>query len=240
MNTTIEKAGEVIQQADAIKNKLQEKPADAEQLVMLETYLDDVKTNRKHDIQKEYQEVVNWLMLVYSYPIYFNVDDDDIKQIMQGHTLITSIDFQIDQAENRLKEERKTLEDQLITEKKNFAHELESISQQLEEFKTKEGNKNATSYRDQIKRIIAELQEDELKVKSINMQENFLGTGESEYPQVQRLLKQAGPFEELWSMRCAYQQIESDFSGKFILNFNPDQLDREFKELQNKSQSLSV
>lgn len=164
-------------------------------------------------------------MLVYSYSLYFNVNDDDIKQIMQGHTLITSIDSQIDQAENRLKEDRRTLEDQLITEKKNFSHELESISQQLEEFKTKEGNKNAVSYRDQIKRLIADLQEDELKVKSINMQENFLGTGESEYPQVQRLLKQAGPFEELWSMRCAYQSIENDFASKFILTFNPDQLD---------------
>lgn len=100
-------------------------------------------------------------MLVYEYPIYFSVDDDEVKQIIQGHTLIISIDAQIEQAENKLKEDRKQQEDNLIQEKKSFQMELENIQQQLDEFKNKNSSKEAEINKIQIKKLISELQEGE-------------------------------------------------------------------------------
>lgn len=41
-------------------------------------------------------------------------------------------------------------------------------------------------------------------------------------------------------MRCAYSEIDQQFKTKHILEYNPDQLDREVKELFNKSNVLEI
>lgn len=114
-NTT-DLAGGVIQSAEQIKSKLQEKPTDAKQLVDAENYLEDVRTERKLQLIDDFKKVVDWLCLIYDYPLYEQVDEDEIKPIYNCHTLIEQLDQQIEQADAKLKIERKQLEEALILE----------------------------------------------------------------------------------------------------------------------------
>ncbi len=88
LQNTTDLAGGVIATAEQIKSKLQEKPVDAKQLVDAENYLEDVRTERKLLLIDDFKKVVEWLCLIYEFPLYKEIDEDQIKPIFNCHTLI--------------------------------------------------------------------------------------------------------------------------------------------------------
>jgi len=55
-----------------------------------------VRTERKLQLIDDFKKVVEWLCLLYEYPLYIEYEEDAFKPIFNCHTLIEQLDQQIE------------------------------------------------------------------------------------------------------------------------------------------------
>lgn len=56
----------------------------------MEKDLEEWKNVERLNIKKQYEELLDWLMMIYEYPIY-EVSDEFSKQILSAHNYVNSI-----------------------------------------------------------------------------------------------------------------------------------------------------
>ena len=88
--------------------------------------LDEVKLVKKGKLLAEYNDMVDWLMMLYENP-RLKVPEDNIRIIFNAYTQTQKISSMIEQTEISLKNQRTEIENKLQKDKKEFVDTLEEV-----------------------------------------------------------------------------------------------------------------
>lgn len=166
-------------------------------LVEFEKDLEDFKVIERLNIKKQYEELLDWLMMIYEYPIY-EVTDEFSKAILHAHNQVNSIPKMIDDQENFLKEERFKIENALMQMIKQFNVELDAVMLSVEEFKSFSRRGNQEQYMKTIKDTKARLERLQVTLQEINQIEADLEFAPSEDSRIAKAEHQIKPHYEFW------------------------------------------
>jgi len=103
-------------------------------LVGFESRLENVKLAEKKRLMDQYNDLIEWLMMLNRNPRY-KILEDNTKPVANAFSWIDDIVQIIDSSENKLKQERLEIENNLMDQIKNFQKDLEEVKSQVSQFK---------------------------------------------------------------------------------------------------------
>jgi hypothetical protein len=106
-----------------IKEDLGQKASDSRLLVQFEAKLENVKNVERQRLMNEYNDMVEWLMMLNRNPRQKQLDES-IKPVILAYTQVDDIVNIIEASEAKLKAERTEIENSVIEQAKNFEKDL--------------------------------------------------------------------------------------------------------------------
>lgn len=149
----------------------------------MEKELDEIKSIRKQQIFNEYNDLIEWLMLLYGNPRY-RVVDEQTKSVIQAYNQTQKINQMIDQQENKLKQERNEIDESLRKQKSDFTELIKTIVADLDTVKNYENKRKEEEHNKKIAEINQTLHQLTEEMIKINEQEVDLDYPVSEYPMI--------------------------------------------------------
>ena len=104
------------------------------QLVQSERDFEDFKLFKRTEIINKYNDLVDWLCFLYSYP-RLKIQEENVKTVKSAHDQILKIQQFIDQKEKTLRLDREEVITRLANKKKAFQESLDKIKSELEKFR---------------------------------------------------------------------------------------------------------
>jgi hypothetical protein len=148
----MDSASNITNRVKQIQENFTTKPDTSKKLVMMERQLDDVKLNQRVHLINDYNDLIEWLMMIYNNP-RCKVNDDQVKSITQAYTQTQKIAQIIEFAETNLKNQRVEIENKLIRDKKDFAEMLDEVKKECEKFRENENKNKEAEFNRQIVNI---------------------------------------------------------------------------------------
>ena len=200
---------EIYQWAQQLLEQLSMQPDKAQELIELEQLAERIRQSDNKFLQDDFRSIVAWTSLFLDrlvLPVDEETDDmgmvetvclqaDDFKVLHQTSSLIRSLMDQVALEEEKIREERTRIENQLRARRDGFQVEIEQLcreSESLEEFESvfmvKEANEQVDRLNDSLKALTAQMVD-------INLNEDLLGQNVSEYPLFAQLVSRLKPFE---------------------------------------------
>lgn len=110
------------------------KATDSKLLVSFENKLETVKVSEKIRLKNEYNDMIEWLMMLNKNP-RFKLIEELFKPVTFAFQFINEIVQIIETSEQKLKQERVDIENQVVEQQKNFVREIEEMKSQVNSFK---------------------------------------------------------------------------------------------------------
>jgi len=234
-----ERNGTINRSISNLKDSIRETAETVEILVKLEENIERIKDVEKGQIEKEFKDLTSWLLMLYD--TNHKVSEEDIVRIYRTSLEVKSIDSFVDDNQNRIREERNTLENKLTKQRHEFVQNLESIGQQIEglnEFATTMVYKQANDRIDDLK---AKLAEYEAEKDDINHKEELLGiplTGFEKLADVNAALK---PYEDLWRLVKDFYIYQQQWTReKPLLKLEPEFVEKETKTMLTTATKMTM
>jgi hypothetical protein len=190
----------------------------------MEAQKDEVINSRKKEIFEKYFDIVEWLMLLYEYPIH-DVNDDIMKNVQQAYGAVNRIQWHIEKRQEELDKERKKIEGNLLESIKKFKDELDQIKLRIDAFKDNAIEGKKADYNKEIAKINEELAEKADTMKLINQQEADLDWTQTEFPLIGQCVKNIKPFQQLWELVVNVGESVKTWTDSNINTLDPTQVE---------------
>ena len=136
-------------------------------LVAAEKEFEDFKLFKRQEYTNMYTDLVDWLCFLYDHP-RLKLLEEQTKTITQAHGQMLKITQSIEAKEKSLREDRDTIENRLITQKKKFQEDLDKIKIELDKFREYNTSRKEDEYNKQIAALNAELISMTQQMRDIN------------------------------------------------------------------------
>ena len=111
----------------------------------MEKELEEIKVIKKNQLIHDYNDLIEWLMMLYNNP-RFEVQDDQTRSVNQAYIQTCKIAQMVEMQENKLKNERIEIENTLVRQKRDFVEILDDIKSDVDKFKENENKKKEDEY----------------------------------------------------------------------------------------------
>lgn len=147
-----ESSASIIASVKAINESFAAKADTSKKLVSMEKELEEIKVIRKQKIVDDYNDLVEWLMMLYNNP-RFRVQEDSTRSVNSAYLQTCKISQMIEMQENRLKQDRTDIETALERQKSEFKEMIIEIKTDVDKFKDYDNKRNRDDYNKQIVNI---------------------------------------------------------------------------------------
>ena len=233
-----ESAPNISTRVKLIQEQFATKADSSKRLVSLEKQLEDVKLNQRVTLVNDYNDLIEWLMMIYDNP-RVRVQDEQIKSILNAYGQTQKISQILENAETSLKNQRVEIENTLMREKKEFIEMLEEIKQECDKFKDCDNKKMDNDYNKSIANINQRLGSLTDDMTKINEQEADLEFNITEFPLIDECKIQIKPYEDLWALVREFNQKHSNWSHGELLKLDPEEVEKDHKQMLSSASKLA-
>lgn len=159
-NHVLECASRLTSEVKQIKDDLLKRAENSRMLVEFEERVDKVKLEDKARLKDEYQDMIEWLMMLFQNRRY-QPDDRNMRPILTTFEQINAIDDVIEEKERALEKDRRELEERLLAQRRDFTLDLEQVKTDVKAFASHDDTRRAPRFR-------AEIGEIEGRIKHLN------------------------------------------------------------------------
>jgi len=225
-----EEASFIIQEVKRIQEAFQVPAKESHELVQFEADCEEVRTKRRAEIQKRYHDLVEWVELMYDYP-QFEVNDEIQKQVKSAYGQVCRIASSIEDRSAALSNQRREIEQRLMSESKDFSAELNELKQQIDAFKDKVNQKQHVEFNQQIEQLKKQLSQMTEKQQQINKKQADLEFNIEEFPILEQCKKNIKPFEEFWKTYSETMKYSAEWNQTPVNELVADEIQSTFKKL---------
>ena len=234
-----ERNGTINRTISNLKDSIRDPADTVEILVRLEENIEKIKEVEKGQIEKEFKDLTQWLLMLYD--TNHKVSQDDINRVYKTSLEVKSIDGFVDENQNRIRDERTLLENKLTKQRNEFLQNLESIGQQIEsltEFATIMDHKSPNERIDDLKANLATY---ELEKLEINNKEELLGIPTTAFEKLSTVIAALKPYEDLWRLVRDFYVYEQQWTKERpLLKLDPEVVEKETKQMLSTATKMTM
>lgn len=97
------------------------------------------------EIKSKYNDLIEWVQLMYQYPQY-EVNDEIYKQVKSAYHSVKRIADLIEDRTSHTANQRKTIEQDLLQDSREFVNEMNDLKATIESFKEKSSQKQYVEF----------------------------------------------------------------------------------------------
>jgi len=209
----------------------------AERLVQTDDYLMNCKEKLLPALLTKYDDVRKWLGLLYD--TAYKVTPDDIDQLQKCVWFVNNIDLQMEERQEKLLNERASLEGKLKARCKDYTVDLEAVEQEFSKIKIKNERQMYKSVCEELDSMKARLEHSARELEEINQKRELFGWLPFENNKLEELQRVMKPFDELWHLEKNRREKMEVWEKNPIKSQDPDAIDKESKQMHSQATKLA-
>jgi dynein heavy chain len=236
LNRNSERATSIYKEFESIEHYFSNRADTPEKLVDYEEHRDKCRDKLVPNLFKEYNDVKEWFKMLLD--SLFNVGEDDLGPLKQCKYWVNRILHTLEDIDNKVRNDRDTLETQLKETRKNFGEELQSIENEINKLKNASERSLYKDYCTQITNLKERLEEAQMKMEDINQREELLGWQPSEFSKLEEAKRNIKPYDELWKLVAQTKEKSDLWMNAFVRDLDADEIERESKQMLATARKL--
>ena len=238
MTRSQERAQKLSRDFDEMTNKLKTRADTEQKLVDSENYKEKCRIEEIPRLFRDYEDIIAWFKLLYQTP--FQVSEENLAPLKNCNTWVKEILTTLSNAEQRLQTEKDDLSLKLKETRNAFWAELNNIEQEIAKHRNDSEEALHKGYAEQIASLKLKLEKDRRQMEEIHDKEIKLGWSPTEFTKLEEARLTIEPYEELWTLVGNFQDRNQAWILTNIKDLDPDEIEREVKQMQGKAKSLMI
>ncbi|KAK1880668.1 Dynein heavy chain 3 axonemal [Dissostichus eleginoides] len=232
----------ICQKYQEITETVRGTPETTDELVSLNQYIKKTSDVTIHKLIDEIEAAAYRLSFLLDYA---TLPSGDLRLNSRVFKWPSQILTELDDNKNRLDSMKLQAEDYLQTRILEFAYKLENVDKAIQAFKRKEvmNIEEMKNNVGNLNEITANLEAAVTELEEINNEQTLLEKEQSQFPQVQTLIADKQPFEQLWTTALNFQCMSEEWINGPFLQLDAekisDELDIMWRTMHKLTKSLS-
>ncbi|XP_032391909.1 dynein heavy chain 3, axonemal isoform X2 [Etheostoma spectabile] len=216
----------ICQKYEKITETVRGTPETTEELVSLNHYIKKTREVTIHKLIDEIDEATYRLSFLLDYA---TLPSDDLRLNCLVFQWPKQILTELDDSELRLITIRKQAEDHIQTRKLDFAQRLRDVDKEIKAFKKKEAM-NMEEMKNNVgnlTQITANLETAVIDLEDINKEQALLDKEQTQFPELQTLIADKQPYEQLWTTALNFQSMSEEWMNGPFLHLDAEKISDE-------------
>ncbi|KAG2469298.1 DYH7 protein, partial [Polypterus senegalus] len=227
----------ICHQYDEIMRKMTGPIGSTEELVQLQTYVDELWSGDLLQIKKQLELAATNLLFLMDCT---HLSKEDM--ILNGNTFSwpDRIVPLMKNSKTRLQREHDKAVQRLHQRQREFSQRMAEVAKLVKGFQRRDRMSEAQQYVEQLQRINGTIQGFIEEKKQINQEEVLLDTGQvGSYPEIQELLKAKEPYDQLWVAALSFNQKYEEWLNGPLLQIKAEEVNEQVQSLWKSCYKLT-
>ena len=160
---------------------------------------------------------------MYQYP-QFEVNDEIYKQVKSAFQSVNRIAGALEERQNNLQGMRKTIENDLLQDSREFHTEMNELKASIESFKEKSSQKQYVEFNQNIDSLKTKLDLMTQKMQTMNKKQEHLGFDIEQFPILEQCKKNIKPYEDFWKAFAELEKCNQEWLQTPVNELDADEI----------------
>eukprot|EP01135_Chromosphaera_perkinsii_P003458 Nk52_evm27s243 gene=Nk52_evmTU27s243 len=215
---------EICEAFETITEKALTTPANTEEMVELQTYMENVEQKTIFELEADISQARKRLEFLITYTSFTS---DDLKQNNITFTWPQRMTSIFEEHKQIMTATRAQAEENLRARREKFVEELEANAKQLEEFRDLGDLKELPKYLKKAQHLQSRLDSAADKIEQFNVEEEVFGWVKTSYPQRSDLIQALDPYLKLYETAVSFNKAHRLWVEGTFTDMDPETVENE-------------